>query len=430
MLIGVIADDFTGASDIANTLAKGLGIQGGLVTAQYNGVPNMPAQKEVEAGVIALKSRTIPRDEAIASSLRALEWLKSQGCRQIVFKYCSTFDSTEEGNIGPVAEALAIALGTKGVVVCPAFPTAGRTIYKGHLFVFDKLLNESGMQNHPLTPMKDADVRRWLGHQCEHMVGHVDLSVVSAGSDAISAALHEAGSDGALLCVVDAITDDNLLLIAKATANAPLVTGGSGIALGLPQNFILNGEAKGSVPLPEAVSGDGAILAGSCSGATLSQIQSHSRFHPAMAIDVAGVMEQRVTPDSVVSFFEENRGFVPIAYSSGDSASVKALQEQFGRDAIAFKLDAFFSQVACGLIDIDFRRLVVAGGETSGAVATAIANKLSVSAMRIGPEIDPGVPVLTLNNSMGTVALALKSGNFGSTEFFVKAVSLMGGNND
>lgn len=195
MLVGVIADDFTGAGDIAITLAKGLPGQGGLVVAQYMGIPDTPASPDVEAGVVSLKTRSVPAKIAVEQSLHALAWLQTQGCRQFVFKYCSTFDSTPEGNIGPVAEALAHALGVKGVVACPAFPTVGRTVHQGHLFVNDRLLNESGMEHHPLTPMTDANIRRWLSHQSQDPVGLVAASVVRAGSEAVRKAL-EAAAEG------------------------------------------------------------------------------------------------------------------------------------------------------------------------------------------------------------------------------------------
>ena len=229
MKIGVIADDFTGASDIANTLAKGVEPEGGLRTAQFPGIPNTPADEEIEAGVISLKSRTAPTEEAVADSLRALRWLADQGCQQFIFKYCSTFDSTMEGNIGPVAEALANELDAQKVVFCPAFPTTGRTVYHGHLFVLGKLLNKSGMENHPLTPMTDANIRRWLQHQTKEPVGLVSIDAVKQGSEAIATALQNADER---FVIGDAISDEDLLAWGEALKDAKLITGGSGIALG------------------------------------------------------------------------------------------------------------------------------------------------------------------------------------------------------
>src|SRR3954469_10943097 len=228
MLLGVIADDFTGASDIANTLAKG-----GLATVQFLGLPTKPAPETCEAGVVALKSRSIAAADAVALSIEAFEWLRAQGCRQFVFKYCSTFDSTPEGNIGPVGEALAQALGARGVPACPAFPTAGRTVYQGHLFVGDRLLSESGMENHPLNPMTDPDLRRWLSRQCREPVGLVAWGSVRQGGAAVRKALDAAAGRGERLAIVDAVSDEDLIAIGEACAEAPLVTGGSRLPPGL-----------------------------------------------------------------------------------------------------------------------------------------------------------------------------------------------------
>lgn len=421
MLIGVIADDFTGASDIANTLAKGLPGQGGLVTMQYMGVPQGAADPEVEAGVVSLKSRTIPPEDAVASSLAALQWLKEQGCQQFVFKYCSTFDSTPGGNIGPVAEALADALRVKGVVACPAFPATARTVYQGHLFVGDKMLNESGMQNHPLTPMRDANIRRWLRLQTRSDVGHVPVTVVDEGAEAITGALHACADRGETLVIVDAVADDDLIRIGQACADAPLLTGGSGIALGLASNFIAEGLAQGGRRRFDGVAGDEVVLAGSCSGRTRIQIEAHARKHPAMAVAVQDVMEGRISSDNLVAFIEANHGKAPLVYSSAAPEEVAAAQAQYGREAVSNRLEGLFAETATRLIDGHVTRVVVAGGETSGAVAQA----LDLDGLTIGPEISPGVPVL-VSDKRG-VALALKSGNFGGEDFFDEALDVLAG---
>jgi 3-dehydrotetronate 4-kinase len=421
MLLGVIADDFTGASDIANTLTKGLAEEGGLRAVQFLGVPGGPAPADCEAGIVSLKSRSIPAAEALAQSLAALEWLLAQGCRQIVFKYCSTFDSTREGNIGPVGEALAARLGAKGVIACPAFPATGRTLYRGHLFVNDALLNESGLENHPLNPMTDANLVRWLTPQCREPVGAVDWPVVSQGVEAVRRALEATASRGEVLVITDAIADADLLVLGEAVADARLITGGSGIALGLPRNFIRMGLAKGGSVQARPVAGPEAILAGSCSRATLAQIARHQRNgHPAWNIDVAGVMAGEITAAHLVSFLRERSGQAPLVYSSSPPEVVQALQARYGREAVAHKLDALFAETARLLVEGGTRRLVVAGGETSGAVVSA----LGLEALAIGPEIDPGVPVLTTPD--GSLALALKSGNFGAEDFFAKALRVMG----
>jgi 3-dehydrotetronate 4-kinase len=427
MLIGVIADDFTGASDVANTLAKGAAPEGGLRTAQFSGVPARPVDSGIEAGVIALKSRSAPVEEAVRDSLSALNWLRAQGCRQILFKYCSTFDSTPAGNIGPVAEALAAALGQRGVVVCPAFPTVGRTIYQGHLFVHDRLLSESGMQNHPLTPMTDPDIRRFLGRQAGSPVGLVPQPVVAAGPEAVCSALAAAAHAGQVLCVVDAISDGDLLTIGAALNGAALVTGGSGIALGLPRNFIRRGEAQGGSAAFAPAPGPAAILAGSCSGATRGQVDHHiAAGHAALAIDVPQVMGDGIDAATLADFIAAHPG-APLVYSSGAPEVVRQIQQRYGREAVAARLDALFADTARELLRRGWRRIVVAGGETSGAVAQAVAEELGVDAMALGPEIDPGVPVLSVGTE-APVALALKSGNFGSPDFFTKALAVMGGN--
>ncbi len=422
MLIGVIADDFTGASDIANTLARGLPETGGLTTVQFLGVPAGDAPAACEAGVVALKSRSVPAGEAVRQSLDALAWLRAQGCRQIVFKYCSTFDSTPAGNIGPVGEALADALGVKGVAACPAFPATGRTVYRGHLFVGDRLLNESGLENHPLNPMTDADIRRWLAGQCRSPVGLVDSGIVRRGGRAIGAALDAAAGHGETLVIVDAIADEDLLAIGEACAEAPLITGGSGIALGLPRNFIASGEASGRGTAFAGVPGPEAILAGSCSRATLAQVERHAEEHPVLAIDIEAVMAGGVSVRDLVRFVRANEGKAPLVYSTSPPRTVAALQARHGRDAVAHRLDALFADTARALVAEGVRRLVVAGGETSGAVVSALGRK----ALAIGPEIDPGVPALVAADG-APLALALKSGNFGAPDFFAKALRVLGG---
>jgi uncharacterized protein YgbK (DUF1537 family) len=416
MLIGVIADDFSGASDIANTLSKG-----GLLTFQFMGVPRAAARPDCDAGVVALKSRSIQASEAVQMAVRALEWLRAQGCRQFVFKCCSTFDSTPEGNIGPVGEALARAIGVNGVPVCPALPTEGRTVYQGHLFVGDRLLNQSGLEHHPLNPMTDADIRRWLALQTPELVGFVPWTIVRRGGVAIRERLDEAASRGERLVIVDAVTDDDLLAIGEACEGVPLMIGGSGIALGLPRNFIRRHLASGQRSVFRRVDGAEAILAGSCSKATLAQVEHHRRRHPVLEVTVESVMDATVTVDSLAAFVREHRGAEPLIYSSASPERVRAVQAEFGRRAVALRLDALFADTARALIDGGVRRLVVAGGETSGAVVSA----LGIDAFTIGPEIDPGVPALT-TIAGPPLALALKSGNFGSPDFFAKALHVLG----
>ena len=412
MLLGVIADDFTGASDIANTLARG-----GMATTQFLGVPASPAVSTCEGGVVALKSRSIASDEAIVQSLRALEWLLAQGARQIVFKYCSTFDSTPAGNIGPVGEALARRLGVSGVVACPAFPATGRTVYQGHLFVGDRLLSESSLRHHPLNPMTDPDLRRWLRLQTEGPVGLVPLAVVSQGSPAIADALRVSAQRGERLVIVDAVCDADLLAIGAACADAPLLTGGSGIALGLPANFARLGLLQRAEARRQHVHGQAAILAGSCSARTLEQIRNYLERHPGIAIDPDSVLDRRMSPDDIVRLARRHPDDAVMAYSSASPADVAAVQQRRGASLVAHALEQFFSDTAQALVACGVRRLIVAGGETSGAVVSA----LGFDALDIGPEISPGVPILYA----GAMALALKSGNFGDADFFEQALRLM-----
>lgn len=420
MLLGVIADDFTGATDIANTLTKGLPGSCGLMTTLFLGVPSKSADPACQAGVVALKSRSIGAADSVRQSVDALRWLQAQGCRQIFFKYCSTFDSTPAGNIGPVADALSDALNVSGIVVCPAFPTAGRTLYNGNLFVDGVPLAESSMRAHPLTPMTDSNLCRWLGLQTEHPVGLVPWEIVRRGSGAIRNALDAAAARGERLIVVDAITDEDLVAIGRSCADAPLLTGGSGLALGLPDNILRWSDAvtdRRDFPL---VSGPEAILAGSCSKATLAQIARHRISHPAVNVSVADVMTGKVDVERLAAFVRENSGRAPLIYSSSEPEQVVAAQTCYGTDAVAKSLDALFADLACRLVEGGLARLVVAGGETSGAVVSA----LHLDALRVGPEIAPGVPVVATHTGP-TLALALKSGNFGGPDFFEQALRMM-----
>ncbi|MGJ8589308.1 MAG: 3-oxo-tetronate kinase [Yoonia sp.] len=413
MLLGCIGDDFTGSSDLANTLSKQ-----GMRCVQYSGVPKVPAAKDVEAGVIALKSRSIDPLDAVRQSLEALEWLQAQGCEQFFFKYCSTFDSTPEGNIGPVADALADALDAHKVIVCPAFPGTGRSIYKGHLFVNDTLLNESGMQNHPLTPMTDPDIRRWLAPQTKNAVGHVDAGAVLDGAHAINAALEAEHRAGKRLIVVDALRDADLMEIGEAANGLPLITGGSGVALGLPQNFARRGQIAQNHTAWRGEAGKCVALSGSCSKATRAQVALHSKTNPAFEIDAAAVIEGQLDAATVTAWLLDADG-IPLAYSSADPAVVAGIQNRFGREKSANALEAFFAQVARQLVAAGVGKLLTAGGETSGAVVDG----LNLTTLEIGPEIDPGVPALRASD---TLVIALKSGNFGAPDYFEKAAGILG----
>lgn len=410
MLLGCIGDDFTGSSDLANTLAKG-----GMRTVQYTGIPDGPADDDVQAGVVALKSRSIEPADAVRQSLAALDWLKRQGCQQFFFKYCSTFDSTSEGNIGPVADALAEALDAHQVIVCPAFPGTGRSIYQGHLFVKDRLLNESGMQNHPLTPMSDADIRRWLAPQTRHQVGHVAAETVFSGADAIAQGLTDQHAAGKRHIVVDAIRDEDLIKIGEAAKGLPLITGGSGVALGLPANF---GCVAGTVPWT-GQAGKSIALSGSCSIATRSQVARHAATYPTREIIAADVIEGRLTPKDIAEWLIETDG-IPLAFSSAEPEAIKQVQEKYGLVKSSEALETFFAETAKLVVKRGVTRVITAGGETSGAVVEG----LGLNTLEIGPEIDPGVPALRAQTDL---VVALKSGNFGAEDFFQKADKVLRG---
>ena len=412
LLLGCIADDFTGASDLANTLARE-----GMRTTQYIDVPVAGSECDCDAAIIALKSRSIEPRLAVEQSLHALHWLQQQGARQFLFKYCSTFDSTPAGNIGPVAEALLNELQTRAVVVCPAFPTTGRTIYQGHLFVFDKLLNESGLENHPLNPMTDADLRRWLGQQTTGTIGHIDQATVSAGAQNIGKALDRAATEGHSLVVVDAITDDDLRSIGAACEQAKLITGGSGIALGLPENFRKQGLIGNSKSDFQQRAGYAAVLAGSCSATTRRQIEHYQRG-PKIPLQVESILDGSLTHEQLLQ--QLNIASEPLIYSSANPAEVEKLQSTYGIATVADGIEAFFGNLAVSLIDHGVERLVVAGGETSGAVISA----LKLNSFDIGPEIDPGVPALSTRGEH-PLAVALKSGNFGGEAFFSDAIDAL-----
>jgi uncharacterized protein YgbK (DUF1537 family) len=413
LLLGCIADDFTGATDLANTLVKG-----GMTAVQVIGVPTGPLPG-ADAIIIALKSRTAPVGAAVAQSLAACDALLAAGAKQIFWKYCSTFDSTDQGNIGPVADALLKRLGSGFALACPAFPTNGRTIYLGHLFVGNALLSESGMENHPLTPMTDANLVRVLGRQTDGAVGLVPFNTVEQGAAATRQAMMRLGEQGRRYAIVDAVTDQHLLAIGEAAAQHALITGGSGVAMGLPENFRRAGllPARGDAASLPPMQGMAAVVAGSCSRATLGQIGLARDHVPVLELDALA------TPDAaaltaqalewVAGRLSADRPVVIAA--SAPPEKVAALQAKLGRDAAGALIETAMAAIAEGLVAQGVGRLVVAGGETSGAVV----QRLGVTALRIGPEIDPGVP-WTFAEPRG-LHLALKSGNFGARDFFLKA---------
>jgi uncharacterized protein YgbK (DUF1537 family) len=413
-LLGCIADDFTGATDLAAML-----VAHGMTTIQVIGLPQGPLP-EADAIVVALKSRTLPAGEAVAQSLAACDALLAAGARQIFFKYCSTFDSTDAGNIGPVADALLHRLQSGFALACPAFPANNRSVFHGHLFVGQALLSESGMQDHPLTPMRDPSLVRVLSRQTDGGVGLIPFATVEAGAAAIRQAVNRLRDGGRRYAIADAVTEAHLQALGAAAANHALVTGGSGLAMGLPQNFRDTGllpdrQDADVLPPPR---GAMAVLAGSCSRATLGQIGLARDHVPTLELDVlatpdAAALRQQAEAWLDAGPLSETRPVV-IAASAGPE-KVAALQARLGRDAAGALVETALAGIARALVARGVGRLVVAGGETSGAVVQA----LGIARLRIGPQIDPGVP--WTHAEPGDLQLALKSGNFGGRDFFLRA---------
>ena len=421
-LIGCIADDFTGATDLANNL-----VRAGMRCVQTIGVPDGGAAVQADAIVVALKSRTVPAAEAVEQSLAALRWLQAQGVEQIYFKYCSTFDSTPEGNIGPVTEALLDALHGPGqgfTIACPAFPVNQRTVFKGHLFVGDVLLSDSGMRHHPLTPMTDANLVRVMQAQTRRKVDLVAQDVVAAGPQAIRERFAVLQAEGVSVAVVDAVSNEDLMLIGQALAGMPLVTAGSGIAIGLPQNWPQL-QARGADVRADALPparGAQAVVSGSCSVATNAQVLHFKQSgRPSLAIDPLAIAAGEDVAAQALAWAEPLLASGPVLfYATAEPSAVRAVQEKLGVARAGEMVEHTLSRIAAGLVQRGVRQLLVAGGETSGAVVQA----LGVQRMAIGPQIDPGVPWTSVDTPLcpgEQVHVALKSGNFGSTDFFTKA---------
>ena len=419
LLLGAVADDLTGATDLCNTL-----VAGGMRTVQVIGVPRADTSvPDADAVVVALKSRTAPRAKAVRESRAALAWLRGGGARQAFFKYCSTFDSTPRGNIGPVADALLDDLGAALTIACPAFPTNGRTVYKGHLFVGDGLLENSGMRNHPLTPMRESNLVSVLGAQTPRPVGLVEHAAVRAGAGAIRQALDTLREAGVRHAVVDAIDDADLAAIGTACADLPLLTGGSGVAMGLPANHRKQGllAAAGEAAALPAAAGHAAVIAGSCSPATLGQIENMAISCPSFFVDAEALAARRRVAAEALTWAAPRLEDGPVLiYASAAPGRVRRIQKKLGAEKAGAMIERCLARIAKGLVEAGVGRLVVAGGETAGAVVGA----LGVQALRIGAEIDPGVP-WTMSVGVPRLHLALKSGNFGGPDFFTRAFAVL-----
>lgn len=423
ILLGCIADDFTGATDLANNL-----VRAGMRVVQTIGVPTQPLEAEVDAVVVSLKTRTIAAAQACAESLAALHWLQAQGAQQIYFKYCSTFDSTPQGNIGPVIDALMRALQTDFTIATPAFPDAGRTVFKGYLFVGATLLHESGMQDHPLTPMTDPSLVRVLAPQTSHQVGLIDYTVVAQGESAIRARIDALRAEGVAIAIVDAVSNADLLRLGAALSDMPLVTAGSGVAIGLPANFGIAPNDRASA-LPH-VDGLQAIVSGSCSRATNAQVAAFvATGAPALAIDPlrlqqgSSAIEQVIAEALVFSQAHLAKGPV-LVYSTAEPEALKHIQDQMGVHVAGQLVEQTLARIAVGLVKQGVGQLIVAGGETSGSVVQA----LGMTQLQIGVQIDPGVPWCAGKTAVSekTLHITLKSGNFGTPDFFSKAFHRIG----
>ncbi|MGW6737554.1 3-oxo-tetronate kinase [Streptomyces sp. NPDC055013] len=420
--LGCLADDFTGATDLANNL-----VRAGMRVVQLIDVPEdrTDAQAiDADAVVIALKSRTTPATEAVDASLRALAWLRSAGAEQIYFKYCSTFDSTPAGNIGPVTEALMDALGADFTIATPAFPDNGRTVFKGHLFVGDVLLSDSGMRHHPLTPMTDPNLVSVLQAQTGRPVGLVDHTVVAGGGDAVRTRFDELRKEGVGVAIVDSVSNRDLVRLGEAVRDLPLVTAGSGLAIGLPANWGFEPSAA-AAQLPPA-DGHAAVVSGSVSDATNGQVLEFLRTgRPAFSVDPLRIAAGEDVAGQALAFAEAHLADGPVlVYSTEAPDAVRAVQGRLGAAEAGELVERTLARVTRGLVDRGVRRLVVAGGETSGAVVQA----LGITRLRIGPQIAPGVPWCAATLPGGdTLHITLKSGNFGGPDFFTDSLALLDG---
>ncbi len=419
MFLGVIADDFTGATDIAGFL-----VNNGLPTVQINGSSGADIPPGTEAVVVSLKSRSCPAREAVRLSLDALDYLRSLGCTQFFFKYCSTFDSTERGNIGPVTDALMKALGTGLTVICPSLPVNGRTVYQGYLFIGGALLNETGMRNHPLNPMRDASLLRLMDAQSAGKSGSVPEQVIARGADAVRARLEELRAQGVSYAVLDTLTDADLDVLAEALSGMPLVTGGSGLGGAIARRYAC-GKGGGSYAtdpgLPSA-GGKTILLSGSCSEMTNRQVAAYSAGAYVLKADIVRCMDDAegyAQEVFAVAAAHAGDALPPLVSATVSPSELKAIQERWGVGQSSRCVERFFARLAVLLRGAGYDHFIIAGGETSSVVSQA----LEVKGFAIGPQIAPGVPwVRTLD---GALSLALKSGNFGDEGFFTRALSFI-----
>ena len=414
-ILGCIADDFTGASDLAGLLARS-----GVQVSLRLGIPETPPQNTAPIEVIALKCRTSPVDDAIQDCMAAFDWLKQAGAERFYWKYCSTFDSTAQGNIGPVAEALMAALKATQTIYCPAFPENGRSIFMGNLFVGEDLLHESPMKDHPLTPMRDSNLMRLLEPQVTKPVGLASRLTIAQGVEALQERLHHLETEGIAHVIVDAVADQDLNIIAQACRDMPLITGGSALAMPLPDLYKADGVLAEDAPqmvIPE-IDDAAIVLSGSCSAMTRQQVAAFKPDHPSYQLSPQSLMTDGV--DDVIAWLKsQDMTTTPMIYATAEPEDVQMAQDQFGTAQAGAMVENAMAQLAETAFDLGYRRFVVAGGETSGAVAQA----LGITSVTIGPEITPGVPWVYAEKEGQPFQLALKSGNFGQDNFFTDALT-------
>jgi uncharacterized protein YgbK (DUF1537 family) len=415
---GAIADDFTGATDLAGLLARS-----NVPVSLRVGVPNTPPAETAPLEIIALKCRTAPVSQAVSEARAALNWLRQAGAKKFFWKYCSTFDSTPRGNIGPVAEALMEALEAEQTIYCPAFPENGRSIFMGNLFVGEQPLAESPMKDHPLTPMTDSNLLRLLKPQVKMPVGLANRHTVASGSQALRNRLAELRQDGIAHVVIDAVANEDLRVIAEACQDMKLLTGGSAIAMPLPDLWLKQGivDRTGPDPSYHPDNGPAIILSGSCSAMTNRQVSAYvAGGQPSFRLNPLDLAENGV--EEVFEWLSaQATGSTPVVYATAAPHEVRAAQTKLGRDRAGAVVEATLAACATKARDLGFRRFVIAGGETSGAVTKA----LDIRQLRIGKEIAPGVPWCFARTGKHNVAITLKSGNFGTEDFFAKALEVL-----
>lgn len=419
MRLGVIADDFTGATDIASFL-----VENGIPTVQFNGTPAHGEAVAAQAAVISLKSRSCPVDQAVSQSLEALRWLQQQGCQQFYFKYCSTFDSTARGNIGPVTDALLAALDETQTVISPALPVNGRTVYQGYLFVLDQLLSESGMRNHPVTPMTDSNLMRLMEAQALGRAGLVPAATLDQGVQAVRQRLQSLAAEGVRYAVLDTLSEQHLLTQGEAVRDMKLVTGGSGLAIGIARQWATSGMSQRPAQDAGRPQGQRAVvLSGSCSTMTNLQVAQYRTQAPAQSIDVAqclaGVQQRAAYAERLSQWVQMQSGsaLAPLVYATAEADVLREIQRQYGVEQASQGVEALFAELVTRLHAAGFSRFIVAGGETSGVVTQT----LGIDAFHIGPSISPGVPWVKSIAQERPISLALKSGNFGDKDFFARA---------